>query len=418
MWTKNQVKFVKQVKGQTEPEKIREVVDEYFDIPNKKDAPAFHEAVMQLYKTKTTDTQAIESLKPLYDVYRALYPNDKTLRQRLSEIRTKAIQKHQSEKVYAVSKRDSHFNLPEANRVAIVEAYKESIKAKNADKIQVDETLIYAKLTELALSKNVYEKIIVVLLASGSRSVEVFSKSKYSLMSGNDSYIRIDGLAKKRQTQIDEGHDWVEKPVLFLTPKTLVRLVKEIRNHFKNKVVIDDNGVLAKDKSATLNKYVVQHFPFLEDLHYKSSFLRKIYADLSYKNFADKATTNYNSWISRVLGHEDMLTSFSYSFVNVVNPDKYEKKDEISSELELMKAQIKLLQNQLDKKNPEQPTVAEPDTEPRGKPRESDESKIERLEKIWTANPNISNSSLRAKSHLGSKVVNKFLTSKKEKEET
>ena len=73
---------------------------------------------------------------------------------------------------------------------------------------------------------------------------------------------------------------------------------------------------MASDKLNTLNKTVVKHFPWLKDSRNKASMLRKIYADLAWDQYKNKYT-NKQVFISEVLGHSSLSTSFSYTTVNV-----------------------------------------------------------------------------------------------------
>jgi hypothetical protein len=168
---------------------------------------------------------------------------------------------------------------------------------------------------------------------------------------------------------------------------------------------------LAADKSQTMNKVALKWFPFLSELQQQSSLMRKIYVDMSFTMFADPKKTNYNSWISDVLGHSGLLTSFSYSWISVRDKEQVKETD-MNSKINMLEKKLDLLvalsEEKTSLKN-ENPYVAVAHTP---KPRETNTSKFERLEKIWEADKTISNSALRAKAKLGSKVVNEFMKSK------
>ena len=141
--------------------------------------------------------------------------------------------------------------------------------------------------------------------------------------------------------------------------------------------------------------------------------LRKLYASLSYSNFANPKTTNFNTWVSNVLGHGDMLTSFSYSWVNVADPEEI-KAEGIKTELEELRRKIDLYlnlknTNEIESEN----DTAECKYQPLGK-RASREDKYKLLEQIWNDyEGKITNIKLREISKIGAVIVNEFIKEKK-----
>ena len=396
---------------------IDETIEEYFpQFSDKKTAPGLHECVLKIFEKKIETKEGAQVLQDLYPTYRKLYTNNKTIKQRLSEVR-KVIQANQDETLYKLSRLDKYWNIPEDERNAIVNAYKSDIKAKNAKKIQVDVNEVYEQMRELIMDKDVYKKIAALLIATGARPVGLFAKNKFELIKDKPSWVKVSGLAKKRKEQIEAGEDLTERPIILFTPKFVINEIAKIRNHFKNKILLDKKGTLAKDKNDTLNKRIIEAFPWTKEHHQKSSMMRKIYSSLSYKLFADSKFQNENSWIQSVLGHSsgDLMTSFSYSYLNVADSREEKNSEQIQTQIEELRNQVQML---LTKKiEPDAVETAEPVGEKKSKPRESDESKIERMEKIWEKyDGKISNSRMRQLASLGSKAVNAFMSKKKEEE--
>lgn len=373
-------------------------------------ASRFIKTILHIFKTKTTTKNVLDTLKKLFPIFELMYDKPRTLRQRLSDVR-KVIKKYQSEEAYLKSKYDAYFNMNATDRSLITDAYKRQVTNKNKKKIQIDMKMIFDKMQKLIQSDNVYDRIIALMLALGTRPIELFAKNNFSLIKDKHSWIRVSGLAKKRETQEKK---WTDRPVVYFTPRFVIKEVKAVRNHFKKLIVINGNGKLATDKSQSLNKRAVLHFPFLKDIHQKSSFLRKIYADLSFKLFADKRTQNFNTWISDVLGHGplDLSTSFSYSYVNV--QDSKEVKDEsVIAQLNELRAQVKLLMDRsiselaLELKQPPEPKRQGNKTEDKKK------KKFIILEKLYNEGVT-TNAGLRKKAKMGSRIVGEFLKKKKD----
>jgi hypothetical protein len=226
------------------------------------------------------------------------------------------------------------------------------------------------------------------------------------------NWVIVKNLAKKREEEPQE----TTRPIVLLSAKQFIEELDRFRRHFKGKsvkVVDEKTGAdkLAADKSATMNKVALKWFPFLKDFHQQSSLMRKMYVDMSFQMYADSKKTNYNSWVSEKLGHSGLLTSFSYSWVAVRDKEEL-KETQLNDKITMLEQKIDLLVANMSIKPAENTPVAKEYVSV-AKPRESEESKMERLEKIYAANPKISNNSLRQKSKLGSVICNKFLASKR-----
>ena len=373
--------------------------------------------VMEMLKSKISDYDGLQVLPKLYIIYTLLYPNLKTRRQTLSEIRKKFILKFQSKKLYQESQKDQYFNIDMGERIELTEAYKTEITEKNKNKFQIDLQDVLSKMQQLILSKNVYERGLCLLLAGGQRPIEMFYRNEVVPVTDaieRPNWVIVKNLAKKREEEPQE----TTRPIVLLSAKQFIDELDRFRRHFKGKsvkVVDEKTGAdkLAADKSATMNKVALKWFPFLKDFHQQSSLMRKMYVDMSFQMYADSKKTNYNSWVSEKLGHSGLLTSFSYSWVAVRDKEEL-KETQLNDKITMLEKKIDLLVAMNEKPTEEKPYVVQAHV---AKPRESDAEKFERMEKIWQKNPKMSNSSLRQLAKLGSKVVNSFLASKKEKKE-
>ena len=123
--------FINEVQNKS-PEEIDAVINEYFPSIQSSSIPKrFHFTVMEMFKHKISDADGLEVLPKLYKVYTTLYPNLKTRRQTLSEIRRKFILKYQSKKLYQESMKDLYFNIDMNERIGINETYIEKITEQN-----------------------------------------------------------------------------------------------------------------------------------------------------------------------------------------------------------------------------------------------------------------------------------------------
>jgi hypothetical protein len=373
---------------------------------------------MEMLRARVSDAEGLEVLPKLYTIYTLLYPNLKTRRQALSEIRKKFILKFQSKKLYQESQKDTYFNIDLNERIELTEAYKTEITEKNKNKFQIDLGSVLSKMQQLILSNNVYERGLCLLLAGGQRPIEMFYRNEVVPVEDaaeRPNWVIVSNLAKKRQDEPQE----TTRPIVMLSAKQFIEELDRFRRHFKGKsvkVLDPKTGAdkLAADKSQTMNKVALKWFPFLKDLHQQSSLMRKMHIDMSFQMYADPKKTNFNSWVSDKLGHSGLMTSFSYSWVAVRDKEEL-KETQLNDKITMLEKKIDLLVAMTEKKpTEEKPYVVQAHV---AKPRESDAEKFERMEKIWKKHDGkISNSRMRQLASLGSKAVNAFMSKKKEED--
>lgn len=384
--------FINKIQNKSAAE-INELMDKYYpNIKSTSIPKRFHYIVQDIFSTKMSDQKGLELLPKIYLIYEKLYPKLNTRKQALSNIRTKFIKKYQSNNLYKKSQLDKYFNLNFDQRVGIINEYKADIEKKNKNKLQININTILEKMRTLIQSSNPYDRAISLLLAYGGRPIELFIRNKFEKIPNKPSWLKILNLAKKREGQETS----TTRPIVLFTPSEFLREVKRLRADFKGKVLENSKGELSKDKSQTLNKHALKHFPFLKTVHQKSSLFRKIYADTSWSLYGDPSIENQNSFISSALGHDGLMTSFSYSWVNVSDPDAIDNKKEINNKIDQLEAQIRLLMN-----------VRDQDI--------SDATSSNNLEELYQANPKITNAEMRKKSGKGSRAVNNFLREKRTK---
>lgn len=366
----------------------------------------FHNHVLDYFrdKTRSRDT-ARKEMKKFYQKYRTLYDKDTTLRQKLSEVR-RIIKQKQSPEIYSDSLLEEYFNLPKANRDALNKKTKERIVKKNKNRIQVDQLELLSTLNKLLLSDNVYDKILALLMASGARPVELLSKNKYELIKDKPSWVKVLNIAKKREDKKDET---LERPIIEITPQIFIAEVDNVRKALSRRKIMVKEKNTGKKKlnpaiSSELNQRAVKHFPWLTGHWNKSTMLRKIYVDLSWKLFADTKLVGKTVWAGQVLGHGlgDLLTSASYTYVNTT-VDENTNLEQVKTKLNEHASILKLI-----KANLSLPKISEKQNRKRSK-----WEKIEELERIYK--PGMSIRKLKKISGIGTDIVMEFLQNQREK---
>jgi integrase len=204
-----------------------------------------------------------------------------------------------------------------ANRAA----YNEKVFERNGNKRQIDINKVYDVMDLARRSEDPLDLAIGLQLACGGRISEILSYGEFTA-SKNLGYIIQKGILKQRG---DNRREEVEKPVIHYTRPQFFEMLGKLREKLSQKIDDINNKKythyeLSQDFNTKINNRVKSLFG--EALH--SHDLRKIYANLSYDLFADKAKTSESSWIADVLGHSpnSLEVSKSYSVVSLVDMPK------------------------------------------------------------------------------------------------
>ena len=307
--------------GSTDVELVL-ALDKYFGKADNGQARGLSSvAEKQFQMAHPTTVQRLKALLPrLYKLYLIRYPSDATRSSLVSKLR-KIIKEVHGVKQYEVSLNARYFGLSAEQMNALNAEYKEGVGDKNQDKVQVNTAELVEQMRKLYGATAGGEALgadqgLWLMLAGGFRPAELFSNKVELAGAENDRDVMVGNLAKKR------GNDdtVVKRPVIEATAGELLRRLARFRNLYSDKEY--DANV-----RTTLNASARKWFPALTAGTQGSSIMRKLYASLAYKMYADSARVNFNTFIQATLGHNDVSTSFSYSWINLVGDVPAEAKE-------------------------------------------------------------------------------------------
>lgn len=246
-----------------------------------------------------TQTEVLNKLKTLYKVLELVYPNRATLATRLGNLRP-YIRRHQKPRIYDLALTDQYFNIPQAEIMAKKLNYKKQVIQQNMNLEPIPEGIIKSAIEYLE-SDDRYKKAIALLLFTGSRPVELLNTGVYQPIPNDEQHLIISGIAKKR-----EGNTrlTVTRPIIGVTASKALEEINRLRESFASYKLLDKNNQLASNVVRGLMKQA-------QELGVRTYTLRKIYSRLAYEQYGQNQ--NYNIFITQILGHEDITTSFSYS---------------------------------------------------------------------------------------------------------
>lgn len=209
--------------------------------------------------------------------------------------------------------------LPDDIKGKLLKDASDKVEAKNRDYDVVDADEIYKIIKDNIVSTNPFRRAIALLLASGSREMELFATSTYkpiTVPSGEKNWIIQGNVSKKKGVEVS-----VKKPVLYFTAEKFVEEVESMRSSINEKyknIVVD--GKLSSSVSTAGNK--AAHEIFKNRKGFTMHVCRKIYAHMSYDLYESKETihgkgTTLSFWIASVLAHEGQKAVANYSHIKL-----------------------------------------------------------------------------------------------------
>ena len=246
------------------------------------------------FAINNTTRENLEGLLVLLNkIYSNNYTNMASLDVKLSsEIRKPIIDKYgRFSEEHELSKKLVKISYEDKGKV--IEKAQVSLEKLQSSIIEVNQGDIIKIIKNNYKSDNPFDRAIALLLASGSRPIELFDKTiTYKKI---DKYIEQSNIAKQRDTEKS-----VVKPILGITVNQFIKSREQLLNQEYDNNKLNESS----RKLLGLNAYST----------------RKIYGALSYKLHGHSTTLNY--YLSKVLGHEGLNTANHYTNFKVVRKNK------------------------------------------------------------------------------------------------
>jgi len=195
---------------------------------------------------------------------------------------------------------------------------KVAMEANLENRIEIDEKDALIILNKMSSSNNVFDRIIVLQLATGARFIEAVRVSSFSESPVSFSWIHIKGIAKQGNEQGENFE--MNRPIFGLkSSDEVIYLASLIRDQLY--VLYPHLSELTNTQVSTLligpvNRRLTKlKIPGVKTSH----ILRKLYAQLTYNQLPknERNKMDRHLWVSRVLGHASIKTAGNYSNVKV-----------------------------------------------------------------------------------------------------
>ena len=317
---------------------------------------------------RAATSSSTRSWIPLYvaldRVIKHLYPNINTSEGVFTEFR-KFIRNKYGDNSEVYKQSVYIMGVPRDKALERREIYKNKVLVRNMNRnklvpIYVEQVLEVIK--ELSESKNVYDLSLAVLLATGSRSIELFKVSKYEMDSDNPNIIKITGLAK------DKGRNnlqnvVIQRNLVGLNSTQVVDFVDFIRN--KLNLSNDDNKGISNKTNKILNRKFKSLFhpiliqnagesagtdiEFTKQLKAMTSHkARYIQGNVSYLIYGEPMGFPYESYLQQQYGHLTPDSTKAYLGINIKYKYKPNSAEELKELVKLNEEKTKELENKID----------------------------------------------------------------------
>jgi hypothetical protein len=285
-------------------------------------------ALKKLFEnTITSWTETKKAFKKLNVILQKLIPEVNTLSDTMVEFR-KIAEKHLND--YDKDEALAVLRITGTQQKERKDRSQALIESANENLISFKSSDIFKMMDRAAATGNPLDAVIAIQLATGSRLVEVLKTSTYSqvpdvqTLKGPIKHIHQDGLAKVKPGDVDN----VTKPLLHFNHEELFALIKLIRDDVKQRGATQHTN---KQISNLYNHRTIERIQTYEGFSAATTHtLRKLYANLSYKELGDPSKQSLTSWIQNTLGHKALgSVSLHYQSVSVTSDSKFESPQDL-----------------------------------------------------------------------------------------
>ena len=221
-------------------------------------------------------------------------------------------------------------------------------KARHAmldDVEDIASDVVYAAIEKIRKPKTVNDAIILCMLATGRRMIDVLKVTGEPPEGKKKDHIIIDRVSKDKKEYIIN----IEVPLIGINYGELVKAWRMVRDYLEkegdNKKT---NREITNKYNARVNRRIVKLFPTIKAP--RSHTMRKIYGAMAYRLYGGKQTRE--RYVGRVLGHvPDSQATQNYTVVKIRNP-AISTNTEIKKTVDKINSDVKQLEEKVDKITP------------------------------------------------------------------
>ena len=207
--------------------------------------------------------------------------------------------------------------MNKADKKVLIKNQQDNYLNKLDHRLSIDYTTYIDLINTFKNSRNYYDNVCCLLMASYRRPIEIMKVGVFSKSTSTEfpNMIHMTGIAKKKGNGIVTAVDF---PLIELNTDEFLRILTNIRTKKDFKDV--DNSKVSTQTNARLNT----RFNVLsKDQNITADIIRGVGVDIIYKRYCNPNTSEIK-FKARMLGHEDLNTvAMHYSKSYVSNYIKY-----------------------------------------------------------------------------------------------
>lgn len=250
-------------------------------------------------------------------IYKNLYTNNSTLDSILSkDVRKPVVRKYkEGSEMHKQSK--YLVKISYNDKKELIKQGADNVYQRNQNRLEFENKDVLEIISK-GKTGNFYELGISMLLASGSRPIELFSRSSYTISKEGDNWITQNYIAKRKE-DVDKP---VIKPLINYTAVEFIQKLKILREEliitFTN--IENDRGELSSTISAAFNRSMKKLFNYRDNITLYTC--RKLYGKISYEMFSKVnnlygTNPEFHVWLNNVLGHNKKSIEIAANYTNI-----------------------------------------------------------------------------------------------------
>jgi integrase len=300
---------------------------EEFEITSKSQSlkVILKEVILKVFSSSKSAGTLMKTFPKLKKIIETLDMTLNTKRQYYSDIRQSLLSPKgnftKEDKVFQDTFKHLSISKDQAKTITDLKTRKVFERNENRREIDLDQvTQVMDKLKSSPRDK--YDLCLLIQLNTGLRLIESLYVSKFETIQGEQSMVKIVGLAKnKSEKSVNE----VTNPLINLTYDELIALQKEMRDELNLEGTLK---AITNRYSNKINKRVKEFFGPDSTSH----DLRRMYGSLSYIKYAPKEMS-INVWLNQHLGHSQNSLASTNFYSDIIFVRNGERIDLHSNEL-------------------------------------------------------------------------------------
>ena len=250
-------------------------------------------------------------------IYKQLYNNNRTLDSYFTKDARSVLKKRFGEKSNEYSQSKKLLKISYKEKGQLIKENKEKVIKNNNNRIEFTSEEIFEIIQKAISSADPMYRMVALLMASGSRPIELFERSTFSKYKFDEenNWVKQNYVAKsKTKTELI-------KPIIYFNADKFIEELERAKTELKQKYpsFVSAKNELSSALTTRLNKSMKEIFKNKEKVVPYTA--RKIYGNISFELYKSKNPFGKNlsisAFLNHVLGHNENSLAVTHNYTNV-----------------------------------------------------------------------------------------------------